>query len=104
MVVADAQNGMQAYAAIDVSWIYDTRKEFGKAIDSLDRYAYLFDEKLAGKDNVAIAYNNRCYAYMQLGELRKALGDCTQSLKYGSIPDAFNKQQELVKRLSVSEK
>ena len=25
---------------------------------------------------VAIAYNNRCYAYMQLGELRKALDDC----------------------------
>ena len=32
-------------------------------------------------------------------QLRKALDDCTQSLRYGSIPDAFQKQQELVKRL-----
>jgi tetratricopeptide (TPR) repeat protein len=100
-VVADSENGFRANAAITVSWIYDTRKEFGKAIDSLDRYTYLFDEKLAGKNNVAIAYNNRCYAYMQLGELRNALDDCTQSLKYGSIPDAFEKQQELVKRLGA---
>jgi hypothetical protein len=39
---------------------------------------------------------------MELGELRNALDDCTKSLTYGSIPDAFQKQQELVKRLSAS--
>jgi hypothetical protein len=38
---------------------------------------------------------------MQLGELKKALDDCNQSLKYGSIPDAFSKQAELMKRLSA---
>ena len=50
---------------------------------------------------MAISYNNRCYAYMQLNELKRALDDCTQSLKYGSIPDALRKQQELVKRLGA---
>lgn len=52
---------------------------------------------------MAVAYNNRCYAYMELGELEKALADCTQSLRYGSIPDAFRKQQELVAQLGPSE-
>jgi hypothetical protein len=39
---------------------------------------------------------------MQLGLLKKALDDCTQSLKYGSIPDAFRKEQELMKRLGAA--
>jgi tetratricopeptide (TPR) repeat protein len=101
-MVADSENGYRANAAINVSWIYDEQKRFKEAIDSLKKYTYLYDEKSVGKGNVAVAYNNRCYAYMQTGELRKALDDCTQSLKYGSIPDAFQKQQELVKRLGVS--
>lgn len=100
--VADSENSYRASAAITVSWIYDTKKEFTEAIDSLNKYTYLYDEKSVRKDDVAVAYNNRCYAYMQIGELQKALDDCTQSLKYGSIPDAFEKQQELVKRLGLS--
>ena len=36
---------------------------------------------------------------MKLGELQKALDDCTLSLKYGRIPDALHKQQELLKLL-----
>jgi hypothetical protein len=48
-----------------------------------------------------IAYNNRCFAYMKLGELNKALDDCTMSLKYGRLPDALQKQQELQKLLSA---
>lgn len=101
-VVADSENGYRANAAINVSWIYDKQEKFKEAIGSLNQYTYLYDEKFVGKGNVAVAYNNRCYAYMQVGELHKALDDCTQSLKYGSIPDAFQKQQELVKRLGVS--
>jgi len=100
-VVAGSENGYRASAAIDVSWIYDTKKEFREAIDSLNKYSFLYDEKSVRKDDVAIAYNNRCYACMQLGELGKALDDCTQSLKYGSIPDAFEKQEQLVKLLGV---
>jgi hypothetical protein len=40
---------------------------------------------------------------MQLGKLNEALDDCTASLKYGAIPDAFSKQQELVKRINAKE-
>jgi hypothetical protein len=36
---------------------------------------------------------------MKLGELHKALDDCTTSLRYGRMPDALQKQQELQKRL-----
>jgi hypothetical protein len=39
---------------------------------------------------------------MQLGQLKEALDDCTQSLKYGSIPDAYDKQLKLMKMLDVS--
>ena len=41
---------------------------------------------------------------MNLGALEKALDDCTTSLRYGSQPDAFRKQQKLVKRLKDKEK
>jgi hypothetical protein len=49
--------------------------------------------------DLAISYNNRCFAYMKLGRLQKALEDCTTSLKYGRLPDALPKPQELVKML-----
>jgi hypothetical protein len=52
---------------------------------------------------MAVAYNNRCYAFMQLGQLKEALDDCRASLKYGSIPDAYRKLQQLVKRLGAHE-
>ena len=34
---------------------------------------------------------------MQLGETQKALDDCNSSLKFGSLPDALEKQQKLAK-------
>jgi hypothetical protein len=40
---------------------------------------------------------------MKLCDLKEALHDCTASLKYGNIPDAFRKQQELIKRLNANE-
>ena len=43
-------------------------------------------------------------SYMELGELEKALSDCTTSLKYDHIPDAFHKQQELMRRVAVNVK
>jgi len=33
--------------------------------------------------------------------LKKALDDCTASLKYGNLPDAYRKQEELIKRLGA---
>jgi hypothetical protein len=52
---------------------------------------------------MAVAYNNRCYAYMQLGALKQALEDCTASHKYGSIPDAIRKERELARRLGIAQ-
>jgi len=36
---------------------------------------------------------------MQLGELQQALDDCTTSLRFGSLPEAYAKQQDLLKTL-----
>jgi tetratricopeptide (TPR) repeat protein len=99
-VVAESQNDdLRSAAAIDLSMIYFGRNDNKSALDVLNRYKYLYDPQSSGKQNVAVSYNNRCYAYMQLGELDEALNDCTQSLKYGAIPEALRKQQELIKRL-----
>ena len=99
-VVADSPNNFRASAAITMSLIYFDRDDNAGALNILNKYGYLYDTNTQSKATIATAYNNRCYAYMQLGDLEKALDECTASLKYGSIPDAFRKQQELVKRLS----
>jgi tetratricopeptide (TPR) repeat protein len=100
LVVANSQENRRAGAAIELSMIYFNRKDNKGALDILNRYLYLYDPAITSKDDVAVGYNNRCYAYMELGELRKALDDCNASLQYGSIPDAFKKKEELVARLS----
>jgi hypothetical protein len=84
--------------------IYFDRGDDRSALDVLNKYEFLYDPSRTERSQVAVAYNNRCYAYMQLGVLKKALDDCTHSLQFGSIPDAFRKQQELVKRLSPTDK
>jgi hypothetical protein len=38
---------------------------------------------------------------MKLGQLSEALDDCTMSLKYDRIPDAYQKQQQLLKLLAT---
>jgi hypothetical protein len=98
-IVADSESDFRASAAINASMVYFNRNDNRGALDVLNRYQYLYDPSTTKKDDVAVGYNNRCYAYMQLGQLKEALDDCTASLKYGSIPDAYRKQQELVKRL-----
>lgn len=102
-VVAQSESSARAGAAIDMSMIYFNRNDNRGALDELNTYSYLYDPRVTAKNDVAVAYNNRCYAYMQLGELNKALDDCTASLKYGSLPDAYRKQQELIKRLAETE-
>jgi tetratricopeptide (TPR) repeat protein len=100
-IVAGSRNRFRSDAAIDMSMIYFGRKDNHGALDVLNRYQYLYDLGQSQRETLAVSYNNRCYAYMELGELQKALDDCNQSLKYGSIPDAYSKQAELLKRLSV---
>jgi tetratricopeptide (TPR) repeat protein len=97
--VAGSEDDFRASAAIDMSMIYFNRNDIRGALNVLNRYPYLYDPATTSHSSVAVAYNNRCYAYMELGELKQALDDCTQSLRYGSLPDAYRKQQELVKRL-----
>ena len=104
-VVANSQHQFRISAAIHMSVIYDEMKDFQGSLDLLNKYTFLYDEKKNPiKADIAAAYNNRCYAYMELGDLQKALEDCTASLRYGSLPDAYRKQQELVKRLKAPAK
>jgi tetratricopeptide (TPR) repeat protein len=99
-VVADSQDSRRAGAVIDMSMIYDNRNDIKGSLDVLNKYPYLYNLNLTDKGDVAIGFNNRCYAYMELGELKKALDDCNASLANGSIPDAYKKQQELIRRLA----
>jgi len=99
--VADSEHVLRGSAAIAMSMIYFNRGDNLGALNLLNRYTYLYDPSTTNRADVAVGYNNRCYAYMELGDLRKALDDCTASLKYGSLPDAYRKQAELIKRLGV---
>jgi tetratricopeptide (TPR) repeat protein len=100
--IADgADNWLRVGAAIEISVIYGARHDFAGQLASMNSYPYLFDPALQSPDDLAVAFNNRCYAYMQLGRLQEALADCTTSLKYGHIPDAYHKQLELMARLGI---
>jgi hypothetical protein len=100
--IADgAANWYRVGAALDMSYIYGEKHEFAGQLASMNQHAYLFDPALQPPGDLAVAFNNRCYAYMQLGHLHKALADCTTSLKYGHIPDAYHKQMELMARLGI---
>jgi tetratricopeptide (TPR) repeat protein len=104
-IIADSENmQFRTAALIRLSVYYADRKDYRAMIDLFDAHPYAFDESAQRKDDLAVIYNNRCYAYMQLGDLHKALDDCTTSLRFGSIPDAYHKQQELVSRLAAASK
>ena len=98
--VAESENDFRPSAAIEVSMIYFSRNDTQDALNVLNKYTYLYNERSDSKSNIAVSYNNRCYAYMQLGKLDEALDDCIASLRYGSLPDAYRKQQELIKRIT----
>lgn len=100
--VADgADNWYRVGAALDMSYIYGEKHDFAGQLASMNEHAYLFDPALQPPGDLAVAFNNRCYAYLQLGHLHKALADCTTSLKYGHIPDAYHKQMQLMARLGI---
>jgi hypothetical protein len=82
-----------------MSFDYGQKADYAGQLASMNAHAFLFDSEIQPAEDLAPAYNNRCFAYMKLGELQKALDDCTLSLKYGRIPDALHKQQELLKLL-----
>jgi tetratricopeptide (TPR) repeat protein len=99
--VADLDGSFRTSAAIDMSMIYFNRNDNRSALDLFNKYQFLYDPNATSKANMAVAYNNRCYAYMQLGSLHEALDDCRASLKYGNIPDAYRKLQQLIERLGA---
>lgn len=101
-VVAESESNYRVSAAIELSMIYFKHNDYANALKMLNRYTYLYDPNIDDNTDIAVSYNNRCYAYMQLGQLKNALADCTASLKYGSIPDAIRKESELLRRLKRS--
>jgi tetratricopeptide (TPR) repeat protein len=102
-IVADSEDNFRTTAAIDISMNLFDRHDNRGALNALNKYSYLYDPATDSRGDIAVSYNNRCYAHMQLGELREALADCTASLKFGSLPDAYRKQAELLKRLGAHE-
>jgi tetratricopeptide (TPR) repeat protein len=101
-IVAATETRYRPDAIIDLEISYSNRGDNHTALDILNKYEFMYDPQRTERDWVAIAFNNRCYSRMQLGQLKEALDDCTQSLKYGSIPDAYDKQLKLMKMLDVS--
>ncbi|MGC1520086.1 MAG: DUF4034 domain-containing protein [Steroidobacteraceae bacterium] len=100
-IAESANNYYRVGAALDMSFDYGQKHDFASELASLNQHAYLFDPRLQPPEDLAVSYNNRCYAYMKLGELQKALNDCTASLQYGQIPDAYHKQQQLLKMIGT---
>jgi tetratricopeptide (TPR) repeat protein len=99
--VADsANNWFRVGAALDMSFIYGQKHDYAGQLASMNQHTWLFDPTLQPRDDLAASYNNRCFAYMKLGQLQRALDDCTMSLKYGHVPDAYEKQQQLLKQLA----
>ncbi len=101
---SDWQGRIRSSAAIQLTVLYGERKDLAGELAFMDKHAYLFDEKGQAKDDLAVAFNNRCWVYMQQGELQKALDDCNTSLRYGNVPDAIIKRKQLIERLGAHEK
>ena len=100
-----AEDGSDNYirdgAVIEMGHINALLGKYAVELEILKKYPFVFEASLQPPEDLAVAYNNRCFAYMKLGELNKALEDCTMSLRYGRLPDALQKQQELQKLLSA---
>jgi tetratricopeptide (TPR) repeat protein len=92
-------NFIRVGAAIDMAHINALRGKYAEELRILDKYSYLFDESMQPPEDLAVSYNNRCFAFMKLGQLKEALDDCETSLKYGQLPDALQKRQELTELL-----
>ena len=94
-----SENSLRTSAVINMEHINALQGKTANELAIFEKYPFVFDADIQSAEDLAIVYNNRCYAYMNSGEPRKALGDCNTSLQYGRLPDALHKQQELVKLL-----
>jgi tetratricopeptide (TPR) repeat protein len=96
-----SDSGIRTGAVIDIEHITALSGQYAAALDVFQKHPFVFDTRVQTPENLAIVYNNRCFLYMKTGELKKALDDCTTSLKYGRLPDALQKQQQLQKLFSA---
>lgn len=99
--LADSESNWRSWAAIEMTVIYGHHNEFQKQLDVLNRYTFLYDQSSQMKESLAVAYNNRCYAYLHLGDLQKAKDDCNTSLTYGNLPDAYQKLHEIDEKMKA---
>jgi tetratricopeptide (TPR) repeat protein len=99
-VALSADNSFRVGAAIGMSVDYGHKNDFAGELKSLNEHAFVFNTRMQEADDLAVVYNNRCHALMELGRLQEALDDCNVSLKYGQLPEAIRKQQELLRRLA----
>ena len=97
-----SNNYLRDGAAIELDHTMALKGDIQGSLAVLLKYPFLFDENLQPPEDLAIAYNNRCFGYMKTGQPEKALEDCTKSLRYGKLPDALQKQQQLLKQLGKS--
>jgi len=95
--LAAKPNSLQGSAVIQISTLYADAKEYQQMIDLFTKYPFVFNGE--DKNTTAVAYNNRCCAYMELGQDKEALEDCTRSLQFDFVPDAKQKLDELRARL-----
>ena len=102
-LVADSESDSRAIAAIDWAVVVLKNNDLAGGLEVMKAHPFIFDEKYQSPDDLALAFNNRCYVYKKMGELQKALDDCTTSLKYGKLPDALQKQQELLKQIAAAD-
>jgi hypothetical protein len=97
-----SDNYLRDGAAIELDHTMVLKGDIQGSLAVLLKYPFLFDENLQPPEDLAVAYNNRCFGYMKTGHPEKALEDCTKSLRYGKLPDALQKRQQLLKQLGKS--
>ena len=90
-----SNNYIRDGAVIEMDHINALLGRYSEELAIFDEYPLVFNSRLQASDDLAVAYNNRCFANMKLGKLDQALADCTMSLKYGRLPDALQKQDNI---------
>ncbi|MDD2749757.1 hypothetical protein [Acidithiobacillus thiooxidans] len=101
--LAGSESSYRAYSAIQLSVIHAEHHQFQKMLNTLNAYPWLYHQSTdSSRFDIAAAYNNRCYAELHLGHLHAALQDCQASLRYGNLPDAYAKEQEILQRLHMT--
>lgn len=98
-IVADSDSEQRIFAQMGIVMVYLAQSDYRSAVKTLNNYPALFDPDIVGTSFVFTSFNNRCLAYSKIGELQKALNDCTEALKYNWAQTTYQLQQELQQKL-----